>query len=32
MNDEILIEGFLFTIVQATDTRIEQVLLRLNPS
>ncbi|MFH1120597.1 MAG: hemolysin family protein [Bacteroidota bacterium] len=32
INDEILIEGFLFTIVQATDTRIEQVLLRLNPS
>lgn len=32
VNDEILIEGFLFTIVQATDTRIEQVLLRLNPS
>ncbi len=31
-NDEIMIEGFLFTIVQATDTRIEQVLLRLNPS
>ncbi|MHC1777321.1 MAG: hemolysin family protein [Lentimicrobium sp.] len=32
VQDEILIEGFHFTIVQATDTRIEQVLLRLNPS
>jgi CBS domain containing-hemolysin-like protein len=32
VNDEITIEGFLFTIVQATDTRIEQVLLRKNPS
>jgi putative hemolysin len=32
VNDEITIEGFVFTIVQATDTRIEQVLLRLNPS
>ncbi len=32
VNDEILIDGFHFTIVQATDTRIEQVLLRLNPS
>jgi CBS domain containing-hemolysin-like protein len=31
-NDEIVIEGFHFTILQATDTRIEQVLLRLNPS
>ncbi|PKP00797.1 MAG: hemolysin [Bacteroidetes bacterium HGW-Bacteroidetes-9] len=32
IKDEFLIDGFLFTIVQATDTRIEQVLLRLNPS
>lgn len=32
VNDEILIDGFHFTIIQATDTRIEQVLLRLNPS
>ncbi|NTW23262.1 MAG: HlyC/CorC family transporter [Lentimicrobium sp.] len=32
VKDEIMIDGFLFTIVQATDTRIEQVLLRLNPS
>lgn len=31
-NEEIVIEGFHFTILQATDTRIEQVLLRLNPS
>ncbi len=31
IKDEFLIDGFLFTIVQATDTRIEQVLLRLNP-
>ncbi len=32
VQDKILIDGFHFTIVQATDTRIEQVLLRLNPS
>ncbi|KAF0198276.1 MAG: hypothetical protein FD166_1627 [Bacteroidetes bacterium] len=32
INDEIMIDGFLFTIVQATDTKVEQVLLRLNPT
>jgi len=32
INEEIMIDGFLFTIVQATDTKIEQVLLRLNPT
>ncbi|MCB9016123.1 MAG: HlyC/CorC family transporter [Lentimicrobiaceae bacterium] len=32
INDEIQIGPHLFTIVQASDTRIEQVLLRLNPS
>lgn len=32
INDEIQIGSILFTIVQASDTRIEQVLLRLNPS
>lgn len=32
INEEIIIDNFLFTIVQATDTKIEQVLLRLNPT
>jgi len=32
IDDEIQIGPHLFTIVQASDTRIEQVLLRLNPS
>jgi len=32
VNDEIQIEGFLFTIIEASDSRIEQVMLRVNPN
>ena len=32
VKDEIQIGNYLFTIVKATDTRIEEVLIRINPS